>query len=511
MYKGKVTNEINGKLGIWELNSAVILVLSYLKDVTGEIWSNDVENSSMSEQGACANSKAETINPKGYLNIGDMVTLYHVHCSNSAERTSLTCCGRSQLVTEHTPLARPPMSASCSSVLDVLHHYNIKDLQWLLDIKELITCSLCPTIVEEDVVAERIFNNERSILTTLIEEAISRGCLKRKFRSLLREFVLEDHQCIIAKKSPSSAFNITKIQDLKSEIILKKREKDENGHLKFWDYEMLWKNHHYIVIGQLKIGESGVYELCDNFDSIKVQIIGTHLSLLALNGAIVALFHYSVVYEQFNMYTSGTCQQLEKIYLIVNLDNVIILRPSKQPSHAVLPTHEFELTITSKSNFLFNLSHVNSGKMQSPESKFFFTSALVTTYLDGRRESWNGVFRFFDELALYYPCINAMHKYTLKVRESVNTNIALKKSYASHLLHSLTKYFGTSECINIPKGAYLVNESVSEVPSKAHDIGTVLRSNFENDDLITVTGFIRSREMETSKYDSEKNYYLSEK
>ena len=100
-------------LGIWELDKKVILILTFLSNVTGEIWNeyadifegSDLEMKDADAADEMAESAAAAFPPgqenkfvNQYIQVGDQIVANHVHCTKVRRKIILVACGRSVLI-----------------------------------------------------------------------------------------------------------------------------------------------------------------------------------------------------------------------------------------------------------------------------------------------------------------------------------------------------------------------------------------------------------------------------
>ncbi|KAG7168208.1 hypothetical protein Hamer_G016848 [Homarus americanus] len=92
-YRGIITAVIDEASGIYELDGKTRLVITYLLEVTGELWNENLEN--VNETNIPSNNSTEKNAPYRCLEEGDSVMLHRVHHTKINGTLHLICCGRS--------------------------------------------------------------------------------------------------------------------------------------------------------------------------------------------------------------------------------------------------------------------------------------------------------------------------------------------------------------------------------------------------------------------------------
>lgn len=91
-----MTSVLDEDIGIYQLDGRTQLVISYIHDITGEIW-NMSEDSKDLELFSSRASEKELYK---FLKAGDKIMIFHAHFTKVDGTPTLSCCGRSLVLKE---------------------------------------------------------------------------------------------------------------------------------------------------------------------------------------------------------------------------------------------------------------------------------------------------------------------------------------------------------------------------------------------------------------------------
>lgn len=109
-FQASVSEVIDAEAGIYLLNNGLKLYITFLKDLTGELWSEDqTENFSDSRVTKhCAKAPAASTpsHPHLYncLAPGDTLKILRCHYVSEGKKVALLCCGQSHIANERQVL-----------------------------------------------------------------------------------------------------------------------------------------------------------------------------------------------------------------------------------------------------------------------------------------------------------------------------------------------------------------------------------------------------------------------
>ncbi|XP_068251242.1 uncharacterized protein [Palaemon carinicauda] len=507
-YKGTVTRAIDKDLGIWELDDRVYLVFSFLCHVTGEIWNKDIiENVEVNAfSAALVTSKLSgKIYENKYLKVGDTISVHHVHHSITEGRIYLTCCGRSSLESKRIPKVKKNITRCENSIVDILHLYSfsLSGLHWLLSIKSHIIEALCPKYADEDEVIRSKNREKPSFLLRLLEDAWERRLQKVGSRSLVKEFLCHDRCAVTEKFTPP--FSLVKIKEVLNSVTDESMENGDAAIPPMWNYHITQQKEPTFLVGKLVFGDNGILQLHDVNGRIDVLILGALTQLL--EGSLVALYNFSLVLETFfirDLHENYT--KLLKKYIIVDVPNVVVLKERLRPIKLCQLHEKTNITIISKSNVMCIQPQI--GLHHTSVDKFFIAKAVVNQSLpSGQKEKWDAFIRFSGKLALAHSTFEDGCSYSLHTGLKY-PEVYLRKTHANNWLRSMQCHYGTSECVYIPEETKIVNMTPGRSCVNPIDIKRLLEGEkCEGDELITVIGVIKDRQLMSSKFESEISHF----
>ncbi|KAB7499851.1 hypothetical protein Anas_02702 [Armadillidium nasatum] len=182
-YKGVITSIVNKEAGIFKLDGKVLLVASFLMEVSSELVSENPASKEMSSSLFC---------------VGDKLEIYKAHLLKGREGLhTLVCCGRS-LIRNHREFS--PVynfwKSNCG-ILHCLHVFNfgLSFLYWLCDLETFFLNVLFKNERPQEKIKSCQWKGKKGLVWKYVEEQL-KDCEKR-CRSLLLEFLLSDHSCIL--------------------------------------------------------------------------------------------------------------------------------------------------------------------------------------------------------------------------------------------------------------------------------------------------------------------------
>ncbi|XP_042882303.1 uncharacterized protein LOC122259528 [Penaeus japonicus] len=503
-YKGIVTSVLDEDIGIYQLDGRTRLVISYIHDITGEVWN-------MSEDSKDQELLSSRASEKHYrfLKPGDKIMIFHAHLAKIDGTPSLSCCGRSLVLKERKSLLSPMGIRSPNATLDMLHYYNfgMPGLKWLVEVRDHLVSVLCPSIVERNHILRRKHNGERSVLIQLLQLAADRQLISANSRSLTLEFLSLTHQCVL-NKDFEAPFSLLSVLDLEASANMEERDGEEKQ--KLWTYNIDHHDHSKSIIGVLQLGQNGVLQLRDQHADIDLVVVGNKDNLLKKIGAIVVLFNAQYVQENFNIIEEGSDEYYTKKYMIVRNDDMVVLRiDDKQESMEGMETGEdtfYDVKIISKSNIICNQHQGRKLYKENFHVDMFFMAQAIIQKLhqkDSEGERWKTFVKFHGNKALYHPCIEDGICYKVRIPETSISDLKMRKQYSNSWLQPLKAYFGTCECIYLPEDSCIEGTVLGTKHLNETSVCQVLDSSYTECGPISVRAVIKDRQHMTPKFPSE--------
>ncbi|XP_047482535.1 CST complex subunit CTC1-like [Penaeus chinensis] len=504
-YKGTVTSVLDEDIGIYQLDGRTQLVISYIHDITGEIWnmSEDLKDVELFSSRASGKERYR------FLKAGDKVMIFHAHFTKMDGTPTLSCCGRSLVMKERQSLVSPVGNRSPNATLDMLHYYNfgIRGLKWLAEVRDHLVSVLCPGIVERKHILRRKHNGERSVLTQLLRLVADRQLISANSRSLTLEFLSLTHQCVL-NKDFEAPFTLLSVLDLESSANMDECDNEEKQ--KIWSYNIDHHDPSRAVIGMLQLGQNGVLQLRDQHADIDLVVVGNKEDLLEKVGAIVVLFNTQYVQETFNIIAEGGEEKYIKKYMIVRNADMLVLRlcdrAEKMEGTVTSVDTYYDIKILSKSNMICNQHQGRKLYKENLHVDMFFMAQAVIQKLnqkDSQEERWKTFVKFHGDNALYHPCLEDGICYKVRMPAATVCDMKMRKQYSNAWLQPLKPYFGTCECIYLPEESYIEGA----VPGTKHlnesSVYQVLDSTFGECGPLSVKAVIKDRQHMTPKFPSE--------
>ncbi|XP_045610974.2 CST complex subunit CTC1 [Procambarus clarkii] len=494
-YKGTITGVVDEEAGIYELDGRHRLIVSYLIDFAGELYTEN-----LAESRTCKS-----------LEKGDSITVYHAHYLRISGIFHLVCCARSLVRKIRKTPVHTHNKRSESSIVDSVHLYNpgIRGIIWLLDLQNSLISALCPKFVDEKLIRRRNWNGAcKSLLSNLIKEGARRNLLKRESRSLYQEF-MSHYECIV-NQDFVAPFTAVTLDSLKTNINPESVAGCEAPTL--WHHVVVDGNESKVLVGKLVCGDSGVLQVCQQTSQVPLDllIVGNKENVFHKVGAVVALFNFIVVIEEFNIFGKISVESVCKKYIMIKSSDVVILKESVNMPQKLIASSEmgslYNIKIISKSCIVFNNFQSSKGVSGNEICDMFFIARAVVmrlqqrTVLDEMRQTF---VRFSGSNALIHSCVQEGHQCLIKIPESENAELLMKKTHSNSWLRPLQSHFGTCECLYIPECVSVVDVTNENCHQTELSVTQILKPEFDNHGLISVIGTVKERAHMTPKFISE--------
>lgn len=516
-YKGVISAVIDKEAGVYELDGRIRLVISYLLELTGELWNNDLlEDHVQTVTTAGVSDRLSGVNRLyNCIDVGDYVMVYHAHHSKIAGILHLICCGRSFVRKKRNSPVNSEIRKSQSSVVDVVHAYNpgILGLIWLLNLQRCLIAALCPGTVDEKYIKRRQWNGNRGLLTKLIKEAARRNIMNKESRSLLKEFLLSHHQCIVTREFVPP-FTLVSVASLKTSV---NEDHIECKNERLWHHAVLREDEPRVLVGKLQLGENGVLQIHQQESKIDFVIVGNKDNLFDMVGTVVAIYKFDLVEEKFCLIDRGMIENVCKKYILNKCSDVVVLnRPLNETQEISSIKNDikfsFEIKIISKSGIVFNNPQVVKASSQNLSHDMFFIAQGIIESKDCHTidKKWQKFVKFYGENALIHSCIQDGYCCMVQIPKSVNVELMMKKSQASACLRPLQSHFGTCECVSLPAGSSVIAVTQEKPHQSEINVIEVLDPLFEEGGLVSVTGIVKDKQYMTPKFASELRQHPSD-
>lgn len=110
LFQAKVTEVIDEEAGIYLLNNCMKLYITFLKDLTGEVWNEEslykaetfVEtlDNHQSYETLRTSHLSKNMDVYQCLTVGDTIRIIRCHYILKEKKVTLVCCGRSYIINE---------------------------------------------------------------------------------------------------------------------------------------------------------------------------------------------------------------------------------------------------------------------------------------------------------------------------------------------------------------------------------------------------------------------------
>ncbi|RXG67918.1 hypothetical protein Avbf_02506 [Armadillidium vulgare] len=274
-YKGVITSIVNKEAGIFKLDGKVLLVASFLMEVSSEL-----------------------VNEKAANQEREFSPVYKFWKSN---------CG----------------------ILHCLHVFNfgLSFLYWLCDLEAFFLNVLFKNGIPQEKIKSCQWKEKKGLVWKYVEEQL-KDCEKR-CRSLLLEFLLSDHSCIL--KQEFVGFQLIAIDELLNyEEVGASQEsvKDMNSH---WRYSYFGKEiYKWVLFGVLCVSRTGALRVELNGYYINLVVVGSKGDLYTKLNHTVAVYNFDYIHEEFDM----DDEPLNQKYIILRSADVISISENNSEAPA---------------------------------------------------------------------------------------------------------------------------------------------------------------------------------
>ncbi|XP_042223437.1 uncharacterized protein LOC121867522 isoform X2 [Homarus americanus] len=507
--EGIITAVIDEASGIYELDGKTRLVITYLLEVTGELWNENLEN--VNETNIPSNNSTEKNAPYRCLEEGDSVMLHRVHHTKINGTLHLICCGRSLVEKNRNTPINTSKSLYPNAHTGLVHIYNpgIVGVMWLLTLQDQMVTTLCQGWIDDRHVKWRKLNGEYGLLIELMEKAAFRKLIAPNTRCLAKEFLCPDHQCVVTQEfvAPFDLVTVASLTELQVGIDKIRDENIHNEKPSLWCHFVDHSAKPRVLVGKLVVSDSGILQIQQQESKISVVIVGDTENLLSKVGGIVALFDFAVVVEEFNMIKEGTVENICIRYIMIKSSDMYILKKQTQISQGLKGDKNysvFKIKIISKSGLLCSPLPITTSASYSVLSNMYFMIHGGIMHEDcqsNKNKKWQTLLKFSVKNALIHSCIEEGHWCILKIPDALNVE-QLKKKYWTNTSREFQSYFSTIGCVYLPD-----NSSVVDVIDEKHhhgcvNITQVVNPEFEGNVLVSVVGTVKERAFMTDKYSS---------
>ncbi|CAL4096736.1 unnamed protein product, partial [Meganyctiphanes norvegica] len=500
-YSGIVTKIIDNDIGLYELDSRIQLFTCYLRDITGELRDSKTNG----------------------IKIGEKLKIFNVHYLKDQGKINLICCGRSLIVKEKPFDVNPECVKSSSGVLHALHLYNLgsSGLHWLLYINEQLTQLAVPHLLHQTSSTGKCFEGRNGVLIRILTEASSRGLLVKQPRSPILEFLAHHIEpCVIAKVF-CKPFIVKSI----SEVLYADQTSCTGTNENSSTNNILW--HHAsngsdgnILVGKLELDENGYLLLCDKNTQVAIVLVGVsdidnynfqNDTLIHKIGSFVAIFNWKCVTETFNILIGKENQsrRILKEYIMVKGNDIIVLQKRNLKNQLVFNGEEYKVKLLNKSGFVFSIpQNSNSLSTDAHLQTFFIVHAIVnkssdTCHASTVKERWRTFIKITGDNSKMFPCLQEGMTFAIKIPLDENQSQSLmKRSYSFSYLSPLFKYFGNTECIDLPANSHIFScKGNSSFLSNSITISKLLENESQfNSELVSVVGVVIDRQHMTDRF-----------
>lgn len=520
--KAKVSEVIDAEAGIYLLSNNMKLYTTFLKDLTGELWSEGQSEESADAKDASHCSEASSSSTSEHSNLykcltpGDNIKIFRCHYTIEKEKVALVCCGQSHIVNESRKFVLKTFATEgISWVTDAVRSLNLglKGLLWLLRLKEELH-----SILPSHGLSNQTAAGGSYIMTSLLNEAKRRNLMTKKTRSLVEEFLQPDHKCNCGLMQDSPPFHLATLNNILPDQTQNASQSSSNGGHQvvgditidlsqqgsqfsdFWDFSISQKKETPLVlVGKLTGDHGGVLQLMQKDMSMGLIIIGNAGMAASKLGSTVALFDYYVVKEFF--FKIKNDPDVQKLYIVVKDSDFFLLEEPKATPSLPEESNRYRLKLLSKSALNFRHSKLKELPLsQFVDIKLFWgMTTIMKLGLKGEvLEKWQRVVEFSGESANLYPLLEVGDECELRIPPSLKPEIALKKSQAFQSM----KNFLEHECLLLPAEILMTKVSSETMNCGEVTVQQVKREGHDSE-LITISGTVLCKRFDSPKFRSE--------
>ncbi|KAK8752685.1 hypothetical protein OTU49_006855, partial [Cherax quadricarinatus] len=256
---------------------------------------------------------------------------------------------------------------------------------------------------------------------SLIKEAANRKLILLGQRSLIQEFLVSHHQCIVTREFVAPFVAVT-MDSLKAEVNTGSEEYTDTKYQKLWDHVVSDGKISRVLVGKLLHVNSGVLQVHQLASKIDLVVVGIKENLFDKVGAIVALFDFQVVVEKFNITSKDSAGYTYKQYIMIKSSDVVVLKaPLSMTQELGIINSDtsslYYIKLISKSGLVFS-PQVLRDKPQNIISGMYFIARVVISDMQFQKElgeKWHTFVRFSGENALIHSCIDDGHGCIIKI------------------------------------------------------------------------------------------------
>ncbi|XP_045131663.1 uncharacterized protein LOC123516441 isoform X2 [Portunus trituberculatus] len=527
----KVAEVIDEEVGIYLLDNNMKLYITFLKDLTGEIWNEEspyktktlveaLNNHQSFESERTSSHLPRCTDVYKCLKVGDTVRIIRCHYILKEKKVTLVCCGQSYILNESRKFflnidscVKIPWITSAVHFLNL----NFKGLTWLLRLKEELLSVLPSSISTSACHSSPSHSSDSSLLMLLLDEAKKRNMMKEmKPRSAVEEFLEPFHECTIMKDFVPP-FQLVSLKDILDEQTSNNSSMTSNqdqqiGHSSqfndFWSYNISPESKYSnVLVGKLGAGQDGVLQLHQAEVAMDLVLIGNAGMALSSFGTTIALFNYRIVRENFHMNMKDSAD-FHKIYLVSRNSDLIVLEEAEKK----LPTskrgnydqYSYKFKLLSKSALV--VPHHGKDTFSFSkflQSKFFvgMTTLMKIGYKEEVLETWQKFVKFSGENACLYPLLEVGDECELKIPPSLDAEAILKRSHSFNWMKCISEDQST-HCLFLP--SEILVQKVSSVQMKWGEIGVQqVQNQGDSSELLTITGTVMCKIFVLPKFESE--------